>query len=390
MKEKETLDYAIKFSLNGELMKEIENFTDGMSKELGRKVSMSQVMRWITESYFGISSIYMIPTAESALIGPEKALAESLDERDNLSTQLREVQEDVNALKKTGSDLEEHITNIIGRLLRVCGQNGMTSLENSSNIVIEELKKTREVAKNLKEKWDEQANFTANIISIFGVSYDPDNNEDVLQRCKNRNKEAHQTLEIYIDMAERNLGVLKEVADELDMPYKSIDSKEKFEQFKSSLLAAATLKMRAILTAEKQVIQLIDATGINSEYSEGFQKGISPSKIQFAAESILSDKNEIELLEIQKGELTQQRDEFENLFHEETSISNRLLERVKLYRDVLRDWLSVVAANRRSRGFFRKLFGIDIRINNQDRAWANKETEDIQKGIEEALKPPKE
>ena len=166
--------------------------------------------------------------------------------------------------------------------------------------------------------------------------------------------------------------------------------------FITQALNTATEKNEAY---EKQIAEFKETTILRSEHEERVdtvskEKQEIETQLQAETESVqrlnvtLTERDsEIKGLAEQVKSLECQRDEFETHMHNETDANNRLLQKVQLYRDTLRDWIAVVSANRRARGFFRKLFRIDTHISDTDREYAVRETDLVQQQIDEIVNP---
>ena len=184
-------------------------------------------------------------------------------------------------------------------------------------------------------------------------------------------------------LTERHLKTLQAVAEILQYPYKSVETEEELVKFERNIKAAAANKMQCIGDMHSQIVLLVNAVGIESEHPDF----ISGHKTALALEKIKSYQIRLKSLREEVDSLVDERDAFEKCLHDETDSNNRLLEKIGLYRDVLRDWISAARASQRGRGFFRKLFRIASPINDEDRAYAAKETDVIQNQINDAVKP---
>jgi len=193
-----------------------------------------------------------------------------------------------------------------------------------------------------------------------------------------------ETKQHYSGAAERNLNTLKAVAEMLQYPYKSIETEAELVEFEKNIKAAAENKMRCIRSTHEMVVNLVNATGIESEHPDF----ISGHQTNLAIEKIKSNRVRLQSLHKEVNMLADQRDAFEKLWHAETDSNNRLLEKIGLYRDALRDWISAARASQRGIGFFRKLFKIGSPITDADREYANKETLVIRGHIDDVVKPP--
>jgi len=193
-----------------------------------------------------------------------------------------------------------------------------------------------------------------------------------------------ETKQHYSGAAERNLNTLKAVAEILQYPYKSVETEAELVEFEKNIKAAAENKMRCIQDTHAMVVNLVNATGIESEHPDfisGHQTGRAIDKIN-------SNRLRLQSLHKEVNMLADQRDAFEKLWHDETDSNNRLLEKVHLYRDALRDWIAAARASQRKGGFFRRLFGLKSGITDADRDYAKKETWVIRGHIDDAVKPP--
>jgi len=167
----------------------------------------------------------------------------------------------------------------------------------------------------------------------------------------------------------------------------------------SSLINSEKNQIATISNYEDRLQTLQETTIQRSEHEERVdtvskEKAEIESRLTAESESVkrlnvtLTERDsEIKGLAEQIKSLECQRDEFETHMHNETDANNRLLQRVQLYRDTLRDWIAVVSANRRARGFFRKLFRVDTHINDTDREYAVRETDLVQQQIDEIVNP---
>ena len=391
---KRRFDHQINASITEATMNELDILKAQAMDKLGREISTSEVIRWILDQYFDISLIdsYVFPKKKRGLFGPEKALAESLDIRNNLSTQLRENRTALETEIALKNELQEQSDKAARLLLELVNQEGVTGLEHSVNLVIGAVKAERQEVDRILDINRNTIGYLVSIMDDLGIDQSEISSikdRIVLESILNKIKGFRETIQYYMNTAERNLNTLLEVAEVLkwDHPFSDIDTEEKLEGFEKNIIITAKKKMDLGIQLHNTIIKLVNVINHTEEGNIPEDWGsISGKKINLAVNKIREIKSDIRKLEEENNDLQEDNNHLQGECKKEKKAADTLFRKVQLYHDELIDWLAAVSANRRYCNWFRKLFGMDIRINNSDRAYAEKEAAKIQKTIDNIIK----
>ena len=369
---KQIYEKEAKTRLTSDVFQELKKYCDHKGKELGRKVTIAQAVRWVLESFLGVKPTpkqyfpnwpLTIAGSEKALVGPERNLAFALDQIDQLSTELREKTEQADKLK-------DEIQLGSKELLASIEISGKAFLSKSIEMVMEELERRKNRIDELERSQDEAYKKGENLMKILGVEVDA-NPRVEYEKCLQEIKKAQESSEQYLQSLRKAAAMLGR-KDAYDVP---IHVTQQFSRFTEDLHTRIIGKNVFIKEVSSRIEHVLDATEL-----EGSSRNLEnvPAYIE-------GWKKEVKNLE-------GQRDEFEKYMHDEVDTSNRLLEHLTLLKGEFEDWMSVLSVhtNRSFFGKIRQAFGYPDRITDADRQWASDEVKRINDGVRETTKPKKE
>ena len=367
-------DNQLKTFVCSEVFTQLQKFRCRISEDSGRKVSIAQAVRWVLESFFGVSILearhYPKDAKNRSLVGPEKDLADALDKIDELSTELRVEREKV-------AEYEGQIKSATREILEALKLDAKCFLSNATDMIINVLHERDKTIDMLQHEQKQSYEFGGKILEELGLSVSEDSQLS-FDRCVevigSLKKDAHESK----GSCEFFLTVIKSVSEKLGRngaTLMELETEDKQRSFVEDLYLRVTSKNIAVKDMNNRMEAILDATAL-----EGSQRVIGnvPAYIE-------GWKKEVKSVE-------EQRDQFEKYWHGETDSNNRLLDKLRLWKGEFEDWMSVLSVEQ-NHGFLRKIlkaFGVSDRITDADRKWAEDEVKRIGNYIDKTVEPHKE
>lgn len=368
MKDKRNYNNEVRTRVNDPTSERLNKFTHGMTESLGRTITVAQSVRWILESFFGVSVLdeKHYPKTATTLVGPEKSLAEALDKIDELSTTVR-------IRTESRDDFKGQCEEGVRELLEALQIKGVSSLSHATNLVVNELYLKDQKIKELEHHKEQSIQYGSKLLILLDLEESEDN-ELSFQRTVERITYMQKQVSMFTKMTDAIQKIAYRL-DRKDAMASYLNEEQVLDAFLKDVDTRLSDKIFMFNQMKSDLNMLMDKAGILQDE-------------RFTSSLVTYMDNLKQMINNRES----QRDEFEKYYHDETDSTNRLLEDKRLLKGEFEDWMSVLSVHKNGSWFSRllKLFGIGRRITDFDRDWARDEVARIDRYVHKTVRHTEE